>query len=502
MTDRNQGTDAAAVQFMVVDLLGEILKFSESPAGMGQFLTRKLREVLGVRAVAMLQHGSDLQRDPLRIVALEPERAGTGNLLAGLSQVLTADPEPNHAAIYFQPLVPKALGEALASLEVKSLSLTPLRVGGLRVGTLIALDHLDFQRTDDVIHMLDVLSPVFALILRNALHFEAQEEKVVAQAEVHRALLRTNHDGYLMVNARGDLLDANDAYLRMSGYAIEELRTLHMSDLEAVESRHETDQHTERMKAEGMDRFQSRHRRKDGSSFPVEVSTTYIPSRDLLIGFVRDLTEKVGAEKALRDSEAHHRELIEILGEGVASTDLHETIIMANPEAARIFGVVPEQLIGQNFRTFMDDTDWRQVREQTTRRVAGQTDSYQTHIRRADGSRRTLQLTATPRRDASGQVMGSLAVFRDITDELRTQEALRLSQKMESLGNLAGGLAHDMNNVLGAILGLATTNLDLQPEGSRLHSTFQTITKACLRGRNMVKSLLDFARKDMTGERS
>lgn len=43
---------------------------------------------------------------------------------------------------------------------------------------------LDFQRTDDVIHMLDVLSPVFALILRNALHFEAQEEKVVAQAEV------------------------------------------------------------------------------------------------------------------------------------------------------------------------------------------------------------------------------------------------------------------------------------------------------------------------------
>jgi len=502
MTDRHQGTDAAAVQFMVVDLLGEILKFSESPAGMGQFLTRKLREVLGVRAVAMLQHGSDLQRGPLRIVALEPERAGTGNLLAGLSQVLTTDPEPNHAAIYFQPLVPKALGEALASLEVKSLSLTPLRVGGLRVGTLIALDHLDFQRTDDVIHMLDVLSPVFALILRNALHFEAQEEKVVAQAEVHRALLRTNHDGYLMVNARGDLLDANDAYLRMSGYAIEELRTLHMSDLEAVESRHETDQHTERMKAEGMDRFQSRHRRKDGSSFPVEVSTTYIPSRDLLIGFVRDLTEKVGAEKALRDSEAHHRELIEILGEGVASTDLHETIIMANPEAARIFGVVPEQLVGQNLRAFMDDADWQQARTQTARRVDGRTDSYQIRIRRADGTRRTLQLTATPRRDAAGQVTSSLAVFRDITDELRTQEALRLSQKMESLGNLAGGLAHDMNNVLGAILGLATTNLDLQPEGSRLHSTFQTITKACLRGRNMVKSLLDFARKDMTGERS
>jgi len=502
MTDRHTPTDAAAVQFMIVDLLAEILRFSASPAEMGQFLTRKLREVLGVRAVAMIQHGSDLQREPIRIVALEPERARHSHLLEGLTEVIQVDPDRLNAVLYFQPLVPKAVGAALASLEVKSLSLTPLRVGGLRVGTLIALEHLDLQRTDDVIHMLDVLSPVFALILRNALHFESQEEKVIAQAEEYRALLRTNLDGFVLVNGRGDILDANDAYGRMTGYSTEELRTLHVSALEANETPTETNQHTEKMKAEGMDRFQSRHRRKDGSTFPVEVSTTYIPSRDMIIGFIRDLTEKVAAESSLRESEAHHRELIEILGEGVAATDLHETIIMANPEAARIFGVGSDPLIGQNLRTFMDDVDWQLVRGQTTRRVDGQTDSYQTHIRRADGTRRTLQLTATPRRDAAGQVVGSLAVFRDITDEIRTQEALRLSQKMESLGNLAGGLAHDMNNVLGAILGLATTNLDLQPEGSRLHGTFQTITKACLRGRNMVKSLLDFARKDMTGERS
>jgi CheY-like chemotaxis protein len=73
---------------------------------------------------------------------------------------------------------------------------------------------------------------------------------------------------------------------------------------------------------------------------------------------------------------------------------------------------------------------------------------------------------------------------------------------MESLGNLAGGLAHDMNNVLGAILGLATTHMNSQPEDTRLHAALDTITKACLRGRNMVKSLLDFSRKDMAGERA
>ena len=502
MTDRIQRTDAAAVQFMIVDFLEDILRFSDSPSEMGLFLARKLREVLGVRAIVMLQHGPGPQDGPARIVALEPERARGTNLLPGLNQVLSASPGHASAALFLQSSAPPPIVAAMDLLRVHSLSLTPLRVGDLRVGTLIALDHLDLQRTDDVVHLLTALSPVFALILRNALHFEAQEGRVIAQAEEYRTLLRTNLDGFIVVAGTGTILDANEAYLRMTGYSLAEIQRLNVSELEALETGTETHQHTQKMKQEGSDRFQSRHKRKDGTSFPVEVSTTYVPTRDLIIGFIRDLSEKAEAEAALRESEAHHRELVEILGEGVAATDLQETVVMANPEADRIFGLGPNQLVGQNLRTFMDDVDWLAVRDQTAHRRVGQTNSYQIHIRRTDGTHRTLQLTATPRRDATGQVMGSLAVFRDMTDELRIQDALRVSQKMESLGNLAGGLAHDMNNVLGAILGLATTNLDVQPEGTRLHSTFQTITKACLRGRNMVKSLLDFARKDMTGERS
>lgn len=502
MTDPLQRTDAAALQFMITDFLAEILTFSSSPSEMSRFLTLKLRELMGVRCAVMLQHGPDLMEGPFRIVALEPERARSSNLLPGLSQLISADMELPHAVLHRQASAPSPIAAAFDILAVSSLSMTPLRVGDLRVGTLIGLDHLDLERTDDLVHLLNSLSPVFALILRNALHFESQEEKVIAQAEEYRSLLRTNLDGFIMVSGQGQVLDANDAYLHMSRYSLEEIRKIHVSALEANESLGETNAHTDRMKRDGSDRFQSRHKRKDGSDFPVEVSTTYIPSRDLVIGFIRDLTEKESADRALKESEAHHRELVEILGEGVASVDLHETVIMANPEADRIFGLGANQLVGQNLRIWVDDDDWSLARAHTARRLNGQTDSYQMHIRRPDGTRRTLQLTATPRRDATGQVVGSLAVFRDITEELKTQEALRLTRKMESLGNLAGGLAHDMNNVLGAILGLATTHLDVQPQGTRLHATFETITKACVRGRNMVKMLLDFARKDMAGERA
>jgi PAS domain S-box-containing protein len=76
----------------------------------------------------------------------------------------------------------------------------------------------------------------------------------------------------------------------------------------------------------------------------------------------------------------------------------------------------------------------------------------------------------------------------------RLQAQLVQTQKLESLGNLVGGLAHDMNNVLGAILGVASANLELQPAGSRARLAFETITRAAERGGKTVKGLLNFAR--------
>jgi signal transduction histidine kinase len=78
---------------------------------------------------------------------------------------------------------------------------------------------------------------------------------------------------------------------------------------------------------------------------------------------------------------------------------------------------------------------------------------------------------------------------------------LRQAQKMESLGILAGGVAHDMNNVLGAILGLASAHLELDAADSQAHRAFETITKAAIRGGQMVKSLLSFARQSPAEER-
>ncbi len=102
-----------------------------------------------------------------------------------------------------------------------------------------------------------------------------------------------------------------------------------------------------------------------------------------------------------------------------------------------------------------------------------------------------------------------LGVAADITELKRTEEQRRLLEnqvqhlhRMESVGRLAGGVAHDMNNVLTAILGFAELEQEMATDGTSLHAHMETITKACLRGRTMLRGLLDFAREGLANDQS
>lgn len=146
----------------------------------------------------------------------------------------------------------------------------------------------------------------------------------------YRTILRTSIDGVWIFALDGSMIEINDAYCEMSGYSRDELLAMGIHDLEARETSDETDAHIALLQQTGHDRFETRHRRKDGSVMDIEVSVKAIPgSGGMCAAFIRDITERKQAEAAERrlreELERSSREMEQMLY--VASHDLRSPLL-------------------------------------------------------------------------------------------------------------------------------------------------------------------------------
>jgi PAS domain S-box-containing protein len=131
--------------------------------------------------------------------------------------------------------------------------------------------------------------------------------------ERHRTILQTAIDGFWLVDSQGSLLEVNAAYCRMSGYSAEELLTMRIPDLQAAETGTDIAAHMQKIMTQGEDRFESRHRRKDGSVFDIEVNVLYRPiAGGQFVAFLMDITERKSAlEREHAASDCANQELRE-----------------------------------------------------------------------------------------------------------------------------------------------------------------------------------------------
>ena len=157
--------------------------------------------------------------------------------------------------------------------------------------------------------------------------------------EQYRTIVRTAMDGFWLVDAEGKIIDVNDSYCRLTGYSREELLAMSIGDVEAVEVPEETAHHIERVKEKGYDRFETRHRSKDGRTIDVEVSVNFMEDEGgRFFVFIRDITERKRADQ-LKDefiglvSHELRTPLTVISGslqtamsEGLSQEDVHELL--------------------------------------------------------------------------------------------------------------------------------------------------------------------------------
>ena len=463
-------------------------------------------------------------------------------------------------------------------------------------------------------------------VTRDITERKRAETAVRVQVDQYKTLLLTTPEGFWLCDTEGNLLDVNEAYCRMSGYSREELLCLRIPDLELLEKPEETARHIQRVIGSGFDRFESQHRRKDGSVMDVEISVSFLRATGQLLLFVReitsrkqteeelathraqleeaqaiarlgswnwdiptntltwsaelyrifelrpeefgatheaflellhpedrarfkavlegglsgdrpydcevriicsdcsirvlhtrgrvivdqsgkplrmfgtaqDITERRRAEQALQESEARFRSLFENASDLITVLDAAGCIRFQSPSVERVLGYLPEALLGRNAFDWIHPEDAARAQAALARgrhQPPGIT-PLECRFRHLNGSWVTLQSVG---REFPTQGDEQLLVVhsRNVTKQKQLEAQLRESQKMEAIGQLAGGVAHDSNNMLSIIFGHCELLEKALPPKSALSDSVGEILRASERVATLNRQLLAFSRQQV-----
>jgi len=223
-------------------------------------------------------------------------------------------------------------------------------------------------------------------------------------------------------------------------------------------------------------------------------------------GIMLEITERKRAEEGLRESEAKYRRLHETMMDAFVRIDMTGRIQEANRAYQALLGYSEEELL-QRTNGDLTPEKWHareagMIAEQVL--VSGHSQVYEKEYRRKDGTLFPVELRTFLLRDDTGQPVGMWAIVRDITERSRAEEEkaklesqLRQAQKMESVGRLAGGVAHDFNNMLSVILGYAELIKARLTDDDPLLKDIQAIEKAAGHSRDVTRQLLALSRKQI-----
>jgi two-component system cell cycle sensor histidine kinase/response regulator CckA len=219
-----------------------------------------------------------------------------------------------------------------------------------------------------------------------------------------------------------------------------------------------------------------------------------------IVALVLEEWERKEAEAALRASEQRFRQVTENIDEVFWLTDIDkQEMIYISPAYSRVWGRSCESLARdpQSWMEAVHPEDRERVREAAlTRQIAGTYD-IDYRIVRPDGIVRWVHDRAFPISDGAGRVYRIAGVAEDITRGRHLEDQLRQSQKMEAIGQLAGGVAHDFNNLLAVIQMQSSLLLTMPSSVAETHEGLQQILAASERAANLTRQLLTFSRRDV-----
>jgi PAS domain S-box-containing protein len=336
--------------------------------------------------------------------------------------------------------------------------------------------------------------------------YRLAEEALRTREELFRALVENSSDVVLLVAGDGMVRYVSRPVARVLGYAPEDylgrdvFELVHPEDLGRARACY-----AECLRRPGEPRtaeYRTRHR--DGDWRVIEavgVNRLDEPSVQAVVVNLRDVTERRRAEEDLRLRER----IIEGMSQGLLIADAtrpDRPAIYVNPAFERITGHAAAEVLGRNPRFLQGPkTDPAAAQEIKQGLRRGEPVSVEILNYRKDGSTYWNQLAITPIRDGEGRLTHFVGLQTDVTERRHLEDQLRQAQKMEAVGTLAGGVAHDFNNMLMVVNGYSEQVLRKLPAGDPLRPKLEEVRRAGERAAALTRQLLAFSRKQVLAPR-
>ena len=340
------------------------------------------------------------------------------------------------------------------------------------------------------------------------------EEALRKSEEYFREITMNSSDVLFILDAKGTITYASASVERFIGYHPEDLIGKNSLDLIIP------DDHLRAIKdfAKALltrdiatpNSFRIRH--KNGSEIIMEGVGKNLLHNPIIAGFVmniRDVTDRIRTEEALKNSEERYRNIIENIMDVYYRTDREGRLIMVSPSGLTLFGYDSEDdFIGKGIAdTFYHNPEERE-KILSALQEKGSAQDLEVTLRHKNGHPIPMTVSSRYYYDGNGAVLGAEGILRDIRDRKRAEEEkrsleeqLQRAEKMEALGALAGGVAHDLNNVLGIVVGYAELLLSRVEESSPIRPGLVNIMEGGQRAAAIVQDLLTLARRGVAGRK-
>jgi two-component system NtrC family sensor kinase len=344
----------------------------------------------------------------------------------------------------------------------------------------------------------------FRGVSRNVTERKWAEEALRQSKERYRQMTENAGEAIFVIQD-GEIKFMNPKGPELSGYPLEEMvskpfiRFIHPDDVALV-----ADRYAKRLKGEPVPQvYDFRIIRKDGHIRWGELNAVPISWEDkpAVLCFMSDITERKEAAEALRRSEERYRTILEEMEDSYFEVDLGGHLTFINSAGCRHLGYPMEELIGKriSYKHFTAEDSIQSVFQifNEVYRTGMPNKGFNWKIIRKDGSAGFIDSSVSPLRNDKGEIVGFRGVGRDITERRKMETQLILTDRLASVGQLAAGIAHELNNPLTGVIGFSDLLLERDLPAD-VKEDLKTVSQEARRAVNIVKGLLAFAREQKT----